>query len=317
MTVDLPIDRPDGDGEVHLTITVSLGDGTPWAPAGHVVAVAQLPLDRTEPTADPVAMTAERAARPAFTVDDDGLLTGTLLAASPVLSLWRAPTDNDPEPARAWRRWGLDRLSRTLVAVDRHGATTEIHSEQRTGDGTVITHVQRVTTSTDGAVTVDEEVTIPDGFHDLPRVGTSFELSPGLDTIEWFGRGPHETYPDRRRAGWIGRHSLPVDATAFPYISPQETGGRADVRWFTVVGGDGHGVRIDLDRPRQVSVTRHRAADLTCATHHEELVQRPEAIVHIDAAHRGLGTASCGPDTLPRYLVRPGVHRWVWSIRTI
>ncbi len=66
-----------------------------------------------------------------------------------------------------------------------------------------------------------------------------------------------------------------------------------------------------------MSVTRHRAADLTGATHHEELVRRPEAIVHLDAAHRGLGTASCGPDTLPQYLVRPGVHRWAWSIRTI
>ena len=160
-------------------------------------------------------------------------------------------------------------------------------------------------------------MTVPDRFHDLPRVGTSFELIPGLDTVTWFGRGPYETYPDRRRAGWIGRHTLEVDEMAFPYITPQETGGRADVRWFAVTGADGHGVRIDLDRPRQVSVTRYRATDLTAATHHEELTSRSEAIVHLDAAHRGLGTASCGPDTLPRYLVRPGVHRWAWSIRSI
>ena len=42
-----------------------------------------------------------------------------------------------------------------------------------------------------------------------------------------------------------------------------------------------------------------------------------ETVIVLDAAHRGLGTASCGPDTLPRYLVRPGVHRWAWSIRTV
>ena len=337
-----PADRPDGPGEAHLTVTVSLAHATPWAPAGHVVAVAQLPLDTIEPTptkSHVVTLPRKRTSRPTLVVGHDGLLTGDVVAASPELSLWRAPTDNDAEPSRAWRRWGLDRVERTTTtttelppgparvdegrtaAVEPAGSPevggVRITTKWTSGDGTVITHEQHVRTLGDGTVVVDEEVTIPDQFHDLPRVGTSFELLPGLDTVAWFGRGPHETYPDRRRAGWIGRHSLPVDEMAFPYICPQETGGRADVRWFTVTDADGHGVRIDLDRPRQVSVTRHRAADLTEATHHEELVRRPEAVVHLDAAHRGLGTASCGPDTLSRYLVRPGVHRWAWSIRSI
>jgi beta-galactosidase len=63
-----------------------------------------------------------------------------------------------------------------------------------------------------------------------------------------------------------------------------------------------------------VSVTRYTADDLDRATHHEELVPRATAVVHLDAAHRGLGTASCGPDTLPQYLVRPGTHRWAWAL---
>ena len=45
-----------------------------------------------------------------------------------------------------------------------------------------------------------------------------------------------------------------------------------------------------------------------------ELRPRPETIVQLDAAHRGLGTASCGPDTLPEYLVGPGTYRWSWTL---
>jgi beta-galactosidase len=52
-------------------------------------------------------------------------------------------------------------------------------------------------------------------------------------------------------------------------------------------------------------------------THHDELVPRAGCVVHLDAAHRGLGTASCGPDTSPPYLVAPGVHRWSWTLRAL
>ena len=50
------------------------------------------------------------------------------------------------------------------------------------------------------------------------------------------------------------------------------------------------------------------------ATHIGELRPQATTIVHLDAAHRGLGTASCGPDTLPRYLVGPGTYRWGWRL---
>ena len=103
-------------------------------------------------------------------------------------------------------------------------------------------------------------------------------------------------------------------ADAFtPYIRPQESGGRHGVRRFALAGSAGD-LAVRLDQPRQVSVTRFRAEDLDAATHHGELVPRPGVVVHLDAAHRGLGTASCGPDTLPPYLVGAGTYRWAWSL---
>jgi beta-galactosidase len=102
-----------------------------------------------------------------------------------------------------------------------------------------------------------------------------------------------------------------------PYVRPQENGGHADVRWLELIDEAGLGLRLVCDRPRQVSATHFRAADLAAASHEVELVARPEGIIHIDAAHRGLGTASCGPDTLPEYRLAPGTHRWTWEAHPI
>ena len=79
----------------------------------------------------------------------------------------------------------------------------------------------------------------------------------------------------------------------------------------------GAGLRIDLDEPRQVSVTHLRAADLAAATHDIDVVPVAETVIHLDAAHRGLGTASCGPDTLPEYLLGAGTYRWAWTLRDL
>ena len=168
-----------------------------------------------------------------------------------------------------------------------------------------------------GAVHVRETAVIPETLPDLARVGCVLEVGPGLDRVEWFGRGPHETYPDRRRGGRVGLWRSTVDDLHVPYIRPQECGGRADVRWIALTDAAGRGLRITLDEPRQVSASRFRAADLAAATHHGELVPRDVAVVHLDAAHRGLGTASCGPDTLPEYLVGPGTYRWSWTLERI
>jgi hypothetical protein len=64
----------------------------------------------------------------------------------------------------------------------------------------------------------------------------------------------------------------------------------------------------------QVAVRRTTAHDLWRANDLTELVPRTEAVVELDLAHRGVGTGSCGPDTLPRYQVRAGVHRWRWRL---
>jgi beta-galactosidase len=140
------------------------------------------------------------------------------------------------------------------------------------------------------------------------------EAVPGLDQVEWFGRGPVESYPDRWHGAPVGRWHCTVDGEYVPYVRPQESGGHADVRWLDLSDGAGRGFRITTDTPRQMSATHFRAEDLATVRHDVELKPRPETIIYLDAAHRGLGTASCGPDTLPQYRLGPGVYEWTWQI---
>ncbi|HEY0444161.1 MAG TPA: glycoside hydrolase family 2 TIM barrel-domain containing protein, partial [Candidatus Limnocylindrales bacterium] len=307
-SIDLPGLRAPGDaGEAWLTIHFETAGAESWAPAGFEICWAQVPLPGSARRGAPPAA----ADAAGVQLDADGLLVHDLLAAPPSLSLWRAPTDNDRigGMARTWSDCGLDRLVRELVSVERGADAVVVKSRYATGGGAV-EHEQRFRTLRDGAVAIDETVVIPDGLSDLARVGTVLEVVAGLEEVEWFGRGPHETYPDRKRGGQFGRWRSTVGEQYVPYVRPQENGGHADVRWVELRGDGGRGLRIELDEPRQVSVSHFRAADLAAATHDVELRPRPESIVHIDAAHRGLGTASCGPDTLDEYLVGPGTYRW-------
>ncbi|CAN5787963.1 glycoside hydrolase family 2 TIM barrel-domain containing protein [soil metagenome] len=306
---------PPESGERWLTLRFSAREDVGWAPAGFEVAWGQVRLEEGSAS---VAAPGPVEADGQVEVDEDGLLVHPLLAAPPTLSLWRAPTDNDRIPGHGerWTSLGLDGPARRLVSVEREGPTAVVRSEVLVGDS-VVAHSQTFTALAGGGVHVAEEAVIPPELGDLPRVGTVLEVVPPLEQLEWFGLGPHETYPDRKRAGLVGRWRSSVTEQFVPYVWPQEAGGRSDLRWLELRDRAREGLRLELGAPMQVSVTHHRAADLASADHVEDLEPRPETIIHLDAAHRGVGTASCGPDTLPGYLVGADTYRWSWSLTSL
>jgi beta-galactosidase len=185
----------------------------------------------------------------------------------------------------------------------------------QTSTGVNFKHTQLITPVV-GGFHVKESVTVPKAFDDLARVGTLFELDGSLNELVYFGTGAHETYPDRK-IGRIGRYVSTVAAQYIPYVRPQENGGHTAVRWFELVNAQGNGLRFVMGKPAQVSVTPNRDADLADSTHDVEVVPCGNTVVHIDTAHRGVGTASCGPDTLDKYLVKTGVHTWEWTVTSI
>ena len=171
----------------------------------------------------------------------------------------------------------------------------------------------------DGAIEIVDEVTIPEVFDDLPRVGVRFDLPSGFDALEWFGFGPGDSYPDRRAATSLGRWRADVGEQAMPFIVPQEFGLHVDTRWFRI--GDGATMfEVTPATPLAFSALPYRAEELTAATHAHQLHanqgrSNSPTIVHLDAAHRGLGTAACGPDTADRWKIRGGTFRWAWQVR--
>ena len=306
-------DAPGDGRETLLTLVFRAAADEPWAPRGTEVGWGQVVLAAsTEPFEDGFADAGPTATAP---IDDEGRIIHPLLAASPEVSLWRAPTDNDRIGGMAarWDAWGVDRLTRTVTSLERVGATATVRADLTTGAGHVIRH-ERTVRAVAGGVVVDERVEIPPALSDVARVGVVLETVPGFEDATWSGRGPHESYPDRKRGARLGRWSASVTDLATPYIRPQENGGRADVRWLELADGSGRRLRLAFDRPLQVSATHYRAGDLASATHDVDLVAVPGTVVHLDVAHRGLGTASCGPDTLPGYLVGPGTYAWRWSL---
>ncbi len=167
----------------------------------------------------------------------------------------------------------------------------------------------------DGGFEIVDEVTIPETYDDLPRVGVRFELPAGFDDLEWFGPGPGDSYPDRRAATTLGRWTARVGEQAVPFIVPQEYGLHVDTRWFRI--GDGTTtLEVTPAVPMAFSALPYRAEELTAATHAHQLPGEPSGatFVHLDVAHRGLGTAACGPDTAERWKVRGGSFRWAWRL---
>ena len=305
--------KVEGKGERFITFSVVKKTSTPWAQSMTEVAWSQHPLPSRALALTP----AKNSTLFEGAVNDAGeiVIPGAIFA--PELSLWRAPTDNDriAHMATNWEKWGLRSIERTDCEITETASSYKIASIWQTGSGAKIKHTQVVTPIANG-FSVKESFVIPKELHDLARVGINFELDGDLSQLTYFGVGAHETMPDRK-IGRVGKYQSTVWNQYVPYVRPQENGGHNGVRWFELRGTNGKGLRIDLNRPLQVSVTPFRAGELADAKHDVELKPSGNTVVHIDAAHRGVGTASCGPDTTKSYIIPTGTHTFTWSVTTL
>jgi beta-galactosidase len=303
----------DGPGERFITFSLFNLHRTDWAPAGHEVAYQQFALTSRK------ASLASAATNNLFenAVDDAGEIQLPFGLVAPQPSLWRAPTDNDriAHFAEKWDSYGVRDLERIDCTITETAKSYKVASLWQTSTGFKVKQVQLVTPIA-GGFSVKETITTPKQWDDIARVGVNFEIDGALSNFTYLGVGPHETYPDRT-IGRVGKWSSSVFEQYIPYVRPQENGGHTGVRWFALTDNAGNGLRIDMDKPRQVSVNPFRATELADATHDVELRASGNTVVHIDAAHRGVGTASCGPDTLPQYLVSGGTFTFTWSVRAI
>lgn len=322
-TVELPIDG-DAGGALTLRVTPTAASRRPWMGDGWAVADIALDLGRA-PTPPPRAPARRDARRTTVAVGHETLHLGGLELPWPKLSVWRAPTDNDdppgewrpePSPHQRWLAQGLHELTVYDVAVApvRGGGMTRT-TRHRTATGAVIEHRQRVTPGDAGLDLVDT-FHVDATLHDLPRLGVRWSLDAAFDQLQWSGLGPGSSYPDRRAATRHGVWSAVIGEEHCPFVIPQEYGLHLDCDWFAI--GDGARRLVaagDGGRSRfAFSALPHSVEDLAAATHAHLLPRRRGTHVHVDVAHRGLGTAACGPDTAPRWIVGGGRYRLAWSL---
>jgi beta-galactosidase len=138
-----------------------------------------------------------------------------------------------------------------------------------------------------------------------------------LENLEWYGRGPWENYSDRKSSAMIGFYKNTVKGQYTPYILPQEHGHKCDVRWLSLCDPNGYGIRVEGFPTYEFSASHFTANDLFAAHHTDELKPRNETWLNIDHRMRGLGTASCGPDTLDQYRLLESSYEFTYSLQLI
>ena len=251
-----------------------------------------------------------------------------MLIAGPQLQIWRAPTDNDgikgwnqPEKALGrWRSQGLDKVAVEPVSAKasrgRDGSVTLSfeHVAACAASPAAVRHMHSYAIAPDGRIEVQNTFIVDKSVPDLPRLGVVLTLKPQLEYLKWFGRGPFENYDDRKRAALVDLYESTVTDQYVPYIVPQEHGNHTDVRWLSLATPRS-GVRVEAKGPLEFSASHYTAHDLYVASHTCDLKPRPEIILNLDFRQRGLGTASCGPDTLERYTIQPGRYAWSYALQ--
>jgi beta-galactosidase/beta-glucuronidase len=333
-TLTLPYPRPEArpGASYWLNLRFALAEATLWTPQGHEVAWAQFPLPLETPPAP--RLKAASMAKLAVEQSDRAILVrgeefqlvfdrqvGTLSAweyrgmplitAGPRFNAWRAPTDNDVHAAREWRKAGLDRLLHRVASVSqrqRSPQIVEIETLSTVGAYSLAPAFAvnyRYTIYGTGAVVIETRVVPHSGLPNLPRIGLEMVLPEGLDRFAWYGRGPHESYSDRKESARVGVYRGTVQEQFVPYIMPQENGNKTEVRWAAVTDARGMGL-LAVGMPLlNVSARHYSQENLTRARHTYELERQKETFFYLDHAQAGLGSQSCGPGPLPQYLLEP------------
>ena len=176
-------------------------------------------------------------------------------------------------------------------------------------------HTATFTVFGDGSIDVSNQVEPYGNLSFLPKLGVSLVLSKSLDSLTWLGRGPHESYVDRKRSADVGLYSGSVADQYERYVRPQENGNKTDIRWAALTDKNSKGLLVVTDGTYSISAHRNTADDYDQARHIDKVVPREEVYLCIDAAHMGLGGASCGPRPLNKYILNAKSMRFRYSLR--
>lgn len=337
--VSVPFDKPDLEPGVEywLTLRFRTTQDTKWADAGQQLAFDQLkiPFDVPEPATVQIDELPELSVSDdgkqvtvagdgfeyVFNRDQGTLTSGSysgteVVSAGPLLDFFRAPIQNEIQGWGAaesdeWYAIGLDALQHEVESVDVtqpddsvvHIAVESFVSGSGSDAGFDTRYRYKILGSGDIllGVAVDPNQALVDAIsHWLPRIGVTMDVPNTLDQFEWYGRGPHETYPDRKWGAEVDVYTGSVADQFVPYQPPSDNGNKTDTRWAALTNDDGVGL-ASFGQPK-LNVNLNQYENLAEADHVYELEEKNDVTtVHLDHAVTGVGGTPV--QTLSQYQV--------------
>lgn len=332
--------------EVVLRFNILTRKPSLYAPKGWTVACCEIPMTK------PVTRTYPAAAELIVISDDEKTLTvgcgrttavfsratGTLtrlvmrgiqvladpapgIAAGPRFSVSRAFVDNDKNIRSKFYESGLTQLKYTPAKFEIVSNTVKTVTRITGGKSGGFVHEAVWRFAGDGSLVVENKVKPFGTIPDLPRAGLSMRLSPGLEKMRYYGRGPWENYVDRCTGSMLGIWESTVTDQYVDYVRPQDNGYKSFVRWAEFLDKSGAGVRFDADVPLFMQALHCTEDSLEWARHRNGETRRLRPVVfhddiflRLDVRQRGLGGGSCGPATIPQYVIDKDSDI-VWTMR--
>ncbi|WPU96116.1 glycoside hydrolase family 2 TIM barrel-domain containing protein [Mucilaginibacter sabulilitoris] len=348
--IDIPYQKPSllAGAQYWLTVSFKLQEDNLWAKQGHIVAWQQMAM----PFEQTVAPVINAASLPALILTNNAQnlnikgkafelafdkQTGTISTLTygdktiiskaqngPAFNLYRARMDNDRAKERGpyieWMKAGYDSLRYSLKSFgldktdDKRVQITTV-TDAVTRSGFKVTTTITYTVYGNGFINVEAKFNPGKNDLDIPRLGLRMFLNEGLEQVEWYGRGPHENYSDRKESADFGQYQKTVTEMTEPYERPQGMGNREDVHWLKITDNENTGVEIVANGKLNFTTLHYTDQDLAKAEHLYQLRPRKETVLSLDYKQLGIGNASCGPISLPQYYIPADPANISFSIR--
>ncbi|MEZ0536438.1 glycoside hydrolase family 2 TIM barrel-domain containing protein [Caldicellulosiruptoraceae bacterium PP1] len=325
-------------GEIFINIYAKINKSTSWADKGHILSYWQfkvleniekvnlIPTFNTLSVCDSEKISIKGHNFKAIFDKLNGTFSSLyfndieIIKEGPIFNAYRPPTDNDMHIKHEWNKVGLNKLQRRLVNLDYSIEQDKFIFDLEFVFGAysispVFNVKQKYIVFSDGTIKVSMDVNILRELPHLPKIGLKLIIPKEFEHAKWFGRGPHENYPDRLESALIGIYKRMVDEMYVPYVKPQEYGNMCDVRWASITNYNGIGLMI-LGQPTfNFSLRRYTDEMLTMAKHPYELIENDGLILNIDYKLGGLGSNSCGPGPLSKYQLNENEVRFEFFIK--
>ncbi|MBR5686407.1 MAG: DUF4981 domain-containing protein [Prevotella sp.] len=313
---------PNGDESI-INVYARLRHSTQWADEGYAVAREQFVLRpynftdhldglpaQAQKTADGVVVKAENSV---FTIDKTGAISSWVVSGQEMLAgplepyFWKPENDNQhsanfEKRLEVWRKAAAQREVKDIrIEKDKHAAKVVVETMLPVNAALTLTY--SINTSGQIQVEADYQPSRERSIVNIPKFGMRMRLPIDYDKIRYYGRGPWENYPDRKRSAFLGKYTTTLSDMMTEYVHPQDNGCRCDVRWFEI-GNVSNTLHINGAQPLCIRAWDYGEEDLPSTAHPYELQRGKFVNLNIDMNIHGVGGADTwGKRTLPQYTI--------------